>query len=122
MPFSEFKSVLEHSGMPVQVDGTFSWATGIPNVHTVMASGIWPSSTPYQSETISFSYSVGGIEYYRCDCSDPDDLNKDLYAVVVPPDQNDMLLIDGPKKDDEHWVDEVPQRYKGAPTINISQE
>jgi hypothetical protein len=34
----------------------------------------------------------------------------------------DVLYIDGPKQDAEHWWPEIPDRYTGAKIINGSDE
>ena len=46
-------------------------------------------------------------------------LNKDWYAVVAVPEKDAMYLISGPFRDDEHWLDEIPERLKGAEVLGV---
>ena len=56
---------------------------------------------------------VGGIDVYRHSPDDPLPFNKDWYAVVTHPDDPIMLLVDGPQKDAEHWLESIAERYEG---------
>jgi hypothetical protein len=53
---------------------------------------------------------VGGIDVYRHAPDDPKPLNKDWYAVIDLPEDREHLLVDGPQRDHEHWIDRVPPR------------
>lgn len=60
---------------------------------------------------------VGGIDVYRHSPDDPVALNKDWYSVRVGADA--CLRVEGPIKDREHWLDEVPERYRGIEVLGI---
>jgi hypothetical protein len=59
---------------------------------------------------------------YRLAPDDPVELNKDWYAVLIDPDDDTMLLIDGPIRDEEHWIDELPQRLKGIEVLAVPKK
>ena len=50
-------------------------------------------------------------------------MNKDWYAVVVPPDDSPWYLISGPfKKEDDHWMNEIPERLQGAGVFGVPKK
>ena len=63
---------------------------------------------------------VGGIEVYRNSPDDPVRYNKDAYVILndLPQlDDSSILRVLGPQEessDPEHWLDEIPDRLKGA--------
>jgi hypothetical protein len=58
---------------------------------------------------------VGGIDVYRYAPDDPVALNKDWYAVHAASDG--VLRVHGPIRNAEHWLNEVPARYKGIEVL-----
>jgi hypothetical protein len=58
---------------------------------------------------------IGGIDVYRHAPDDPVALNKDWYAVRATGDVT--LRVEGPFRDAEHWLDEVPKRYQGIEVL-----
>jgi hypothetical protein len=62
---------------------------------------------------------IGGIDVYRNSPDDPVALNKDWYAVVTIADTDSMLLVRGPVHDSEHWLNEIPERLKGASIVSV---
>lgn len=93
------------------------WMQNIPKekIHSVYASA---SSIPSMSDdgrTI-----VGGMDIFRY--AEPRDqvlLNKDHVLIVQDGDGKDKFLIDGPYKDHEHWINDIPKRLIGANLIEI---
>lgn len=118
MPMSQFMAVMRRNWVPVELCGEAvpDWARNIPSEisHSIMASGTIFGGAPYSSEQIPSGELIGGIDVYRKSPDDPVELNKDWYAVVVVPGTDGMLLVDGPFKDAEHWLNELPQRLKGV--------
>lgn len=58
---------------------------------------------------------IGGIDVYRHAPDDPVAFNKDWYAVRATGDRT--LRVEGPFRDAEHWLDEVPRRYQGIEVL-----
>lgn len=82
----------------------------------IIASGQDKATQPYSSRLVPSGRLVGGIDVYRHDPRDREPLNKDWYAVVATGDP-DMLAVDGPHRDEEHWLRSVPSRYQGAKIV-----
>ncbi len=108
---------------PVQITGPDipNFLSGIPKdtVHSIYASGTHLPGLSYSDESIPSGSLIGGIEVYRNAPDDPFDLNKDWYAVVTLPETDSMLLVVGPNKDAEHWLNEIPERLKGAAILGV---
>ena len=119
IPRLEFDKIAEFSWAPIKLQGSAvpAFLRGIPDavVHAVYASGTTAGGgVAYSDATIGTGQLIGGIDVYRKAPDDPVELNKDWYAVVVPPDDSPYYLISGPIRDDEHWLDDVPERLNGA--------
>lgn len=117
IPTTEFEEVFQRCWEPVVLvgDAVPQFAENIPAC-CIIASG----------ERISDGFDksgagrlVGGIDVYRDAPDDPVALNKDWYAIISTDDTR-TLGIDGPKKDKEHWLDEIPARYAGAEIVGSS--
>lgn len=126
MPEAEFEEVMKREWQFVQLaDGsTPSWLQGLPAEKRakVMASGTQMPGVSYSSETVPSGQLIGGFDVYRNAPDDPVDYNKDWYAVVKGPETDTMLLIDGPFKDDEHWINDIPERFKGAEVFAVPKK
>jgi hypothetical protein len=85
-------------------------------IHSVYASGTVISEHLY-NEPLVLGNHIGGIEVYRNAPDDPVNLNKDLYAVFANTEDDLMLLVCGPVKDKEHWIDEIPDRLNGVDVL-----
>ena len=117
IPRVAFAPVMEHRWEPVELcdDSIPVFASSIPRqtLFRFLASGEANANTQYSTDRIPFGRLVGGFDVYRRAPEDPVRLNKDWYAVVDPCDGSENLLVDGPQKDNEHWLNEVPRRYNG---------
>lgn len=123
VPRVDFEPVMEFQWKPVELSDE-SWpdfARSIPpqTRYRFLASGEANNATPYSSNEITSGFLVGGFDVYRHSPDDPVRFNKDRYAVVDPGNGADTFLVDGPYKDHEHWLDEVPRRYDGAPVLTL---
>lgn len=125
MPVDQFNEVLKRDWVPVELvgDAIPTWATGIPKeiLGRIHASGTGSivSSAAYKSASIPSGDLIGGIDIYRLAPDDPVNFNKDWYAVVRCENDPTMLLVDGPIKDAEHWLNEIPKRLKGAEILGV---
>lgn len=128
MPENQFEAVRERNWVPVELVGEAlpDWAKRIPKtiIHRVMASGgMMTSGVQYHGGAVVPSEMlIGGIDVYRYAPDDPVELNKDWYAVVVDPQRDDMLLVDGPIKDAEHWLNEIPSRLNGIEVLAVPKK
>ena len=118
---SEFRPVFEHSWRPVMLQGE-----AIPPLLRnlpedigwgIIASGEIMATEPYSSRRIRQGRLVGGIDVYRHSPDDPVAFNKDWYAVVASDAHPETLFVEGPWKNGEHWLDEIPARYSGVKVI-----
>lgn len=116
VPAEEFAPIQDHDWSPVELAEPLSAMRGVPRgmLYKFLASGQHNYETEMRAER------VGGFDLYRESPDDPVRYNKDHYDVY--PAQNGMLRIVGPLKDDEHWIDDLPLRYRGAPVIKIGSE
>lgn len=66
--------------------------------------------------------SIGGIDVYRV-AEDSDDvaINKDWYAVHYEREQDgsERIYVLGPRKDAEHWIDNLPVRLAFAERTSV---
>ncbi len=117
-----FNAVFAENWNPVVLEGDAMppFARAIPEAIRccIIASGqdITNRPLPWSSRIVSSGYLVGGVDIYRHSPDDPVPLNKDWYA-IVSTDDPDTLAVDGPHKDQEHWLTKVPERYSGAKVI-----
>ena len=118
---TEFDTVFERQWRPVILEGeaqpSFLRAIPEPIRCGIIASGQYLTRVYEAADFIGGSNIVGGIDVYRHSPDDPVALNKDWYAVLPSTEDPTVLLIDGPHKDHEHWIDEIPRRYAGAEVI-----
>ena len=110
-----FQQISEADWEPIELpeDCLPAFAAAIPvdKRCCIMASG---AANTWARENNSL---VGGFDVYRHSPDDPVRLNKDWYSVVDPGSDSDYLIVNGPQKDSEHWLDEIPARYKGVRTL-----
>ena len=125
MPSYEFEEVLSREGNPVRLVGGAipRWAQNIPHeiLAYVFASGTQtvPPTTAYRSPRIPSGELIGGIDVYRMAPDDPVEFNKDWYAVLRCNGDSSVLSVDGPFKDEEHWLDDVPERLQGLEVLGV---
>lgn len=62
------------------------------------------------------------MDVYRNAPDDPVPFNKDWYAVVAHPDDPTMLLVDGPQKDAEHWLESISERCTGIEILGVPKQ
>ena len=121
MPYQQFIEVMKREWTPVRLvgDAIPEWLRGIPCdiMHSVYASGTLLSDVPYSGTPVPSGLLIGGIDVYRNAPDDPVDLNKDWYPVITLPETDSMLLLAGPIKDAEHWLDEVPDQLEGVEVL-----
>lgn len=126
MPEEQFLKITERDWNPVGLvgDAVPSWLRGIPadKLNSIYASGGKFEGLPHGDERIPSKEIIGGIDVYRNAPDDSVELNKDWYAVIVDQDNEGMLLIVGPIRDDEHWIDEIPKRLEGAKVVGVPRK
>jgi hypothetical protein len=64
---------------------------------------------------------IGGIDVIRKDIKDEArgfPFNKDHYVIIKS--ENSNLIIKGPLKDDEHWINDIPARLKNAKIYEVN--
>lgn len=119
----DFKAVFAEDWAPVVLEGEAmpGFARAIPGAKRccIIASGQDLATQPYSSRLVPSGQLVGGIDIYRHDPRDREPLNKEWYAVVATGDPNE-LVVDGPYRDSEHWLPEVPSRYEGAKIVTAT--
>lgn len=127
MPVLEFEEVmtLNWSRVRLASEALPSWMKSIPKSVMVetLASGTGVASAQnYSSEQIPSGKLIGGIDVYRHAPDDPVPFNKDWYAIVVHPDDPTMLLVDGPQKDAEHWLESIAERCEGIQILGVPKK
>jgi hypothetical protein len=109
----EFSAVQDRHWTPVELVGEAipEFLSGVPRhkAFRFLASG--------ESNVEAEGALVGGIDVYRHSPDDPVALNKDWYEVRSAGDGT--LRVYGPQQDNEHWVNEVPRRYKDIEIIGV---
>ncbi|HVS64392.1 MAG TPA: hypothetical protein VMT85_12920 [Thermoanaerobaculia bacterium] len=118
---SEFEAVFVEDWEPVtlQDDAIPSFARRLAGEVscTFIASGQTLASVPYVLRGVPDATLVGGIDVWRDSPDDPVAYNKDWYAVLASETDPEVLFVDGPQRDAEHWRDAIPSRYADAKVI-----
>lgn len=68
---------------------------------------------------------IGGIDVIRRDNNDIKigyPFNKDHYVIFKSTPSGDILIMEGPFKDNEHWLSEIPERLKNARVLEFNSE
>ena len=116
MTREEFGKILAKDWTPIEIKNgdVPKFLLNIPEakVITMFGSGSLASKNPCNDFNRDQGQ-IGGIDVYRvAEEEDGVKINKDWYAVFEDPDDSDVLYIIGPEKDEEHWIDEIPDRLK----------
>ena len=123
MPIHEYEGILQRNWAPVKLmgDAQPTWMRNIPPdvVNSVYASGSQMFAPRPNIAMLPSGDLIGGIDIYRNAPDDPKRLNKDWYAIIANKQHDDMLLVCGPYKDNEHWIDEIPECLKGAEILLV---
>ena len=123
MPLYEFEEVPKRTWAPLELVGNArpSWMCNIPSdvVHSVYASGSGVGIPKPGNYSLPAGDLVGGIDIYRNAADDSVKYNKDWYAIVVDLGHDNMLLACGPYKDNEHWINKIPERLKEAEILLV---
>jgi hypothetical protein len=127
MPVEEFKAIMEHNWTPVRLvgDALPSWMNQIPKsiLAETLASGTGlAAANLYQSSQIPSGHLIGGMDIYRHSPDDPVPFNKDWYAIVTHPSDPTMLLVDGPQRDEEHWLESISERCEGLKVLGVPKK
>ena len=116
MTKDEFIDVAERQWVPiVLLDAARpNLTSAIPEdrVHLVLASGSFIDPRIVEANGITYSGVVGGMDIYRYDEKDVGKgypFNKDHYIIIQHPTKDEVLLLAGPIKDDEHWLNKLPE-------------
>jgi hypothetical protein len=124
MTLAEFQAVLDRNWQPAELvgDNIPSFLKRIPDT---VRYKIYASGGPYEGITntggaaIPSGELIGGIDVYRYGIGDPVRFNKDWYPVLSLDNGGTLLLVYGPLKDNEHWIDEIPERLGGVTVLGI---
>ena len=124
MSKKEFKKVADRQWVPVMLlgEGRPDWMKGIPDnkVEFILASGTFIEPRLVELNGITYSGVVGGMDVYRYDENDVSrryPINKDHYILVLNPTEDNALLVHGPLRDNEHWLEELPDLPDGITII-----
>ncbi len=119
LPFHEFTGVQAYDWTPVALQTVPDLLRNLPphKLQAIIASGSFiKGNTGFYSGNVSGVH-IGSLEVYRKDAKDyPNIINKDVYLIwsgILP----DQFVIQGPSKDEEHHIKEIPKRYSGIKTI-----
>ena len=117
---NQFQEVLKLNWKPVKLTGSIvpDFLKSAPEglIHSIYASGTVISEHLYGKPLILENH-IGGIEVYRNAPDDPVNLNKDVYAVFANTEDDLKLLVLGPIKDKEHWINKIPDRLNGVDVL-----
>jgi hypothetical protein len=120
----EFQKVADRQWVPVMIsgDGRPDWMKNIPEdkVKFILASGTFVDPRVLETNGVSFCGVVGGMDVFRYDDNDVPKgfpYNKDHYIIILDPSSDDALLVNGPFKDHEHWINQLPNLPEGIEVI-----
>lgn len=124
MAKKEFEKILKKEWNPQQIDDTTlpSWIKNIPRekLFAAFGSGSLDKPNPEIDNNKTIKNQVGGMDIYRyAEKKDGVELNKDWYRFLLDPNDADLLIVVGPIKDKEHWIDDIPSRLQFANVIKL---
>ena len=126
MPLDKYEEVFNLNWVPLELakHDMPDWLKGLPEtlLHRMMISGSFIDTYAYQSERIPSGSLIGGLDVYRNAPEDPVELNKDWYALVRNPQDENTILVDGPFIDAEHWLDAIPKRLENIEMFAVSKK
>jgi len=129
MPKQEFDKIADRSWVPVLLsgEGKPNWIRGIPDdkLEFIVASGAYIDPRIVESDGITYSGVIGGMDVYRYDQEDESrgyPINKDHYILVIDPEEDNALLVNGPLKDNEHWLEKLPDLPEGILVIESFED
>jgi hypothetical protein len=124
--FEQFENIMQREWRPVRLvgDAVPDFLRGIPKerLHSIVASGTLYKGLEYTGKTVPSGILFGGIDVYRNAPEDPVELNKDWYAVIRIAESDTMFLVEGPIKDNEHWLDKIPRHLKNIEILGIPKK
>jgi hypothetical protein len=118
----EFRPIMERNWVPVQLkyDTLPTWMKKIPELQRlyVYASG----SNVSQQFGNGGRCIIGGIDVLREARShgDPVNFNKDHYLIISDAKSKDALLMYGPLRDEEHWINDIPAQLRNVEILSFT--
>lgn len=129
MSKTEFAKIAERKWVPTILigEGRPNWMLGIPDEKLAMtlASGTFIDPRIVEHDGITYSGVVGGMDIYRHDGNDVSKgfpINKDHYIIVLDPANENALLVNGPLKDNEHWLGNLPNLPENITIIESTED
>lgn len=129
MSKKEFEKIASRQWVPVMLsgEGRPDWIKGIPEdkVEFILASGTYIDTQLAELNGVTYSGAVGGMDVFRHDENDESKgfpINKDHYILVLDPNEDNALLVHGPLKDNEHWLEELPELPSGIIVIESKDD
>jgi len=120
----EFQPIMEREWQPVKLtDDTLpSRLRSIPEDQRCHAYASGSCSGNYNQQYEG--YKVGGVDIFRDARShrEPVDWNKDHYVIIRDLKNDNALLMYGPLKDNEHWINEIPDRLKNVEILTLDKD
>lgn len=129
MSKTEFAKIAERQWVPVLLtgEGRPDWMKGIPGekLDMVLISGAFIDPRVVEHDGVTYSGVVGGMDIYRQDKKDREKghpINKDHYIIVLDPTNDNALLVNGPLRDNEHWLEKSPNLPEDIVVIESTEE
>jgi len=129
MSKTEFAKIAERKWVPTILigEGRPNWMLGIPDEKLAMtlASGTFIDPRIVEHDGITYSGVIGGMDIYRHDANDVSKgfpINKDHYIIVLDPANENALLVNGPLKDNEHWLANLPNLPENITIIESTED
>jgi hypothetical protein len=116
MTKDEFSLVLAKNWAPIEIknEAVPKFLSNIPKVKVIsmFGSGSLSSHNPCD-DCNKDRGQIGGIDVYRvAETEDGVKINKDWYAIFEDPNDSNTLYVIGPERDQEHWINDIPDRLK----------
>lgn len=122
MKQAEFQPIFDRRWVRVDMTAMLpDWMESIPKERVLKCLASGDDVQPVRTEVAGrvFEDVVGGIDVLRIDPADARFgviLNKDHY-VVLRDLRGNALMVEGPFKDDEHWLTAEPERFKNVEVL-----
>lgn len=123
MAETEFRPIMKREWRPVELtyDTLPSWMKTVPKAQRahVYASGSFLGEFNEQYG----GPELGGVDVFRDARNHPEQVNwnKDHYVIIRNPKNGDALLMYGPLKDHEHWINDIPSRLRAVEILTYDK-
>ena len=119
----EFKPIMDLNREPVELKED-TLPVCMKSIPKEQRCHVYASGSYIEALVPQYGRVVGGVDVFRDARSHPEPVNwnKDHYTIIKNSKNDGSLLMYGPDKDNEHWINERPNRFKNVKILTLDVE